>query len=196
MERENKEAASGPWDAASFWSLIRKRRSIRKYKPQEVEPEKILLLAEAALRAPSSRGLNPWEFVVVTDQGLLEELSRCKPHGAAFLKEAPLGIVVCADSSKSDVWVEDASIAATFILLAAVSLDLGACWIQLRGRMYDEKMSAGQRAGQLLGLPGNLEVEAIVAVGYPDEVKLPHPAEKLLWERLHRERYGEPFKGA
>lgn len=194
MGQEEGKSAQRSEEVVSFWSLIRKRRSIRKYKNKEVEPEKITLLTEAALRAPSSRGVNPWEFVVVTDRKLLGELSGCKPHGAAFLKDAPLGIVVCADSKKSDVWVEDASIAATFILLAAECMGLGACWIQVRGRMYDEKLTAAQKVAEILGLPNFLEVEAIVAVGYPDESKAPHGVEGLLWERIHEDRYGNPYK--
>ena len=75
-----------------FLSLIEKRRSIRKYKKRPVEPEKIEALAEAALRAPSSRGFNPWEFIVVTDRAMLVKLSGAKPHGSSFLKGAPLGI--------------------------------------------------------------------------------------------------------
>ena len=80
-----------------FLSLVQKRRSIRRYEDKPVEPEKIDRLIEVALRAPSSRGFNPWEFVVVTDPILLEKLSKAKPHGASFLKDASLGIVVCAD---------------------------------------------------------------------------------------------------
>lgn len=194
MEQEKGMNAQAGDGTPSFWSVICNRRSVRKYKKVEVEPHKIIRLAEAALRAPSSRGVNPWEFVLVTDSKVLGELSQCKPHGAAFLKEAPLGIVVCADSKKSDVWVEDTSIAATFILLAAVSMGLGACWIQVRGRMYDEKLTAGQKVAEILGLPEGLEVEAIVAVGYPDEFKSPHEAQGLLWERLHKDRYGNPYK--
>lgn len=178
-----------------FISLLEGRRSIRKYKPIPLEPEKLSAILEAALRAPSSRGINPWEFVVVTDPAILAELSQCKPHGAAFLREASLGIVVCADPTKSDVWVEDASIAAAFILLAAHSLGLGACWIQVRARMCEENKTAGQRISEILGIPGSKEVEAIVAVGYPDEIKPPHQRGNLAWEKVHKERYGEPFVG-
>ena len=110
-----------------FHSLIRTRRSIRRYENKPIEAEKIDLLLEATLRPPSSNNRQPWEFVVVTDKDLLEQLSSAKPHGAGFLKDAPLGIVVCADPGKCDVWVEDASIAATFIHLAAASLGLGSC---------------------------------------------------------------------
>jgi nitroreductase len=80
-----------------FLALAQKRRSIRKYIDKEVETEKIDSMVEAVLRAPTSRGKKPWEFVVVTDPGLLEKLSDAKPHGAKFLKNAALGIVVCAN---------------------------------------------------------------------------------------------------
>ncbi len=98
-----------------FMSLIQKRRSIRKFLVKPVEKEKIEEIIEAALRSPSSRGLNPWEFVIVTEPDLLVKLSNAKIHGSQFLKNAPLGIVVCANPKKCDVWVEDCSIASTFI---------------------------------------------------------------------------------
>ena len=56
----------------NFISLITKRRSVRRYKNKEIEPEKVEILAEAALRAPSSRGLNHWEFIFVKDKALLQ----------------------------------------------------------------------------------------------------------------------------
>ena len=88
-------------------SLLQERRSFRKFAGKKVEPEKIEQLIEAALRSPSGRGINPWEFVVVTDEGVLEKLSMAKEHGSAFLKNAPLAIVVCADPDKQDIWIED-----------------------------------------------------------------------------------------
>ena len=78
-----------------FISLIEKRRSIRKFKDQPVEEEKIDILVEAALRSPSSMSRNPWEFIVVTDRDCLERLSQAKPHGSTFLKGAPLGPTSC-----------------------------------------------------------------------------------------------------
>jgi len=176
-----------------FMSLIQKRRSIRKFLDRSVDPEKIDLLLEAALRAPSSKGLNPWEFIVVTDRGLLERLSQAKEHGSAFLKHAPLGIVVCADPQTSDVWVEDASIASTFIHLAAESLGLGSCWIQIRERMHDAKKSSQEYIAELLGIPTQMRVESIIAVGYPDEKLPPHKKEELLFEKVHKDTYGRPY---
>ena len=172
-----------------FLSLVQKRRSIRRYLDKPVEPEKIDRLIEAALRAPSSRGFNPWEFVVVTDRVLLEKLSIAKPHGASFLKDAPLGIVVCADPEKCDVWIEDASIASIYIHLAAESMELGSCWIQIRKRMHDQTKAAEQYIRELLNIPENLNVESMISIGYPAEKKSSHPKEDLQYEKVHYNGY-------
>ncbi|MBF0241155.1 MAG: nitroreductase family protein [Desulfamplus sp.] len=174
-----------------FFSLIEKRRSIRKFKSQPVQKEKIDRIIEAALRSPSSRGFNPWHFIVVDKPELLAKLSQAKPHGASFLKGAPLGIVICADESKTDVWVEDASIATIFIQLSAEALDLGSCWIQIRKREHDSSMSADAYIGELLGLPENFRVESMVAIGYPDEDKKPHPKESLQMEKVSYNGFGK-----
>jgi nitroreductase len=177
-----------------FLDLLESRRSLRKFKDRPVEKEKIDSLVEAALRSPSSRGLNPWEFIVITDKSLLAELAGCKPHGASFLKNAPLGIVILADPERCDVWVEDGSIASIFIHLAAHSLGLGSCWIQVRKRMYDEKTSAGQYIASRLGIPDGLEVESIVAVGYPDSRLPGHLKKNLGYRKVHGNRYGNAFE--
>jgi len=167
-----------------FSDLIKTRRSIRKFTDQPVEKEKIDSLIEAALRSPSSRGFNSWRFIIIEDKSLLEKLSAAKPHGAGFLKGAPLGIVVCGDSSKSDVWVEDASIASAFIHVAAHELELGSCWIQIRTREHDAQKSAGTYIKELLKIPDNIMIESIIAIGYPDEVKKGHPKDSLQFEKV------------
>ena len=172
-----------------FQSLIRKRRSIRKYLSRKVEPEKIEQLLEAALRAPSSRDLRPCRFIVVTESTALAKLARAKTGGSGFLDGAPLAIVICADTEKSDVWVEDASIASTFLLLAAESLDLGACWIQIRNRMHNDEKTSESYIADLLNIPENLSVLSIIALGYADETKSPHPVEELGFENVHREKF-------
>jgi nitroreductase len=145
-----------------FLPLAQKRRSIRKYLDQKVEAEKIDSIVEAVLRAPTSRGRHSWEFVIVTDPGLLDTLSRSRPHGATHLKNAVLGIVVLGNPQICDVWVEDASIASIYIHLAATALDLGSCWI----------------------------VESIIAVGYPAESKPAYPKEDLPYDKVSLNNYG------
>lgn len=174
-----------------FIDILRKRRSIRQFQDKVVEQEKIDLLVEAALRSPSSRSLCPWEFVVVQNKKTLAALSCSKPHGAAFLKNAPLAIVVCADPEKCDVWVEDCSIASMLLHLEATDLGLGSCWIQLRLREYDGQQSASSKAAEILGLPEEMEVQTIIAIGYPEREAEGHGMEKLLNERVHYEHFGE-----
>ncbi len=174
--------------------LIQKRRSIRKYQKKPIESEKIQTLVEAALRSPSSMGYNPWEFLLVDDPNVLDKLSNAKPQGSAFIKNAPLGIVVCADPERSSVWVEDASIACIFIQLTAESLGLGSCWIQIRDRMHDQKTPAEAYIADVLSIPKKLKVEAIIAIGYPDEQKAPRPKEDLQYGKIHQNLYGKPFK--
>ena len=178
-----------------FLSLAKNRRSIRKYKNKPVEPEKIDSLVEALLRAPTSMGKNSWEFVVVTDSALLHKLSSAKPHGAAFLKNAALGIVVCGNPQIADVWIEDASIASIFIHLAAASLELGSCWIQIRERIHDDTRTAEAYIAEVLNLPAHLRVASIIAIGYPDEHKSAHPRESLPYDKVSLNNYGVPFTG-
>jgi len=172
-----------------FLDLIRKRRSVRKFTPRPIDPKTRDLLIEAALRSPSSRSFNPWRFIVVDDSNLLEKLSRSKPHGASFLKKAPLGIVVCGDSTASDVWVEDCAIASAFIHLAATSLGLGSCWIQIRKRDHSPSLNADAYIKDLLEIPDNLMIESIIALGYPDETKDGHPREGLDDDKVFLNRF-------
>ena len=164
--------------------ILRDRRSIRRYKDQQIEEEKIEQLKEAALRAPSSRGINPWRFVFVTDKPMLEKLSSAKESGSSFLKDAALGVVVAAKQGESDVWVEDCSIASIILQLAGCSLDLGSCWIQIRNRRHSSSMSAEDYVKQTLGLPDEFLVECIISFGYPDEVKRPVAAADLEWSKI------------
>ena len=173
-----------------FFDLIRKRRSIRAFLEKDIEQEKLDLLIEAALRSPSSRSLNPWEFILVRDKHMLAQLSESKPHGASFLKAAPLGIVVIADPSVCDVWVEDCTIASTYIQLAAESLGLKSCWIQIRKREYKPGRTAAERVSDLLNIPPTMDVLSIIAIGYPAQTLDGHGKESLLYNKIHRGMYG------
>lgn len=169
--------------------LLRQRRSIRKFGPQKVAPETVQLLIEAALRAPSSRGINPWHFIVVDDPALLGQLAQAKQHGSEFLAGAPLAVVVCADQEKSDVWVEDCSIAAIVIQLAALSLGLGSCWAQIRNRKHDRERSAQSYLQELLALPERIQVECILGLGHPAEKKRPLAAKNLERDKVSMNRW-------
>ena len=171
--------------------LLRKRRSIRKFTGQAVEEEKIELLLEAALLSPSSKGNTPWHFVVVCDQDCISKLALAKPHGASVLINAPLVIAVCGDSNRSDVWVEDCSIATLLLHLQATDLGLGSCWVQLRLRAHDDNQSAAVYTAELLGLPAHIQPLALVGIGYPAETKKVRTKEDLRFAQISSERLGQ-----
>jgi nitroreductase len=170
-------------------AILQARRSIRTYKSERLEAQIIETLKEAVLRAPSSRGINPWEFIFVDNPELLATLSKAKEHGSEFLDQAALGVVVCGDETKSDVWVEDCSIAAIILQLVAQSLGLGTCWIQIRNRKHDNSTTSEQYIQQMLNLPAHLKVECIISIGYPAETKKPHLQSSLEYEKIHLTTY-------
>lgn len=173
----------------NFLELLLNRRSIRKYEERQIERDKIDIILKSALLSPSSRSRRPWEFIVVSDKEMLRKLSLCREHSSDFLSGASAGIVVLANPKVCDVWIEDASIAAIIIQIAAQSLGLGSCWIQIRDRVHDENTSAGDYVKKLLNIPQYYEVECIIAVGYPAEYKLPYNEKDLRYDKVHNEKY-------
>jgi nitroreductase len=169
--------------------ILRNRRSVRKFQDKPVEAEKVELLTEALVRSPSSRSINPWEFIVADDRETISALSRCKPHGAGFLATAPLAIVIVGDTSRSDTCVEDCSIAAITLQYAAESADLKSCWCQVRLRGYDAGKNAEDYVRTLMEIPGRFLVECIIGIGYPGEGKEGHSKESLDWGKIHNNRY-------
>ncbi|PLX97341.1 MAG: NAD(P)H-dependent dehydrogenase/reductase [Desulfuromonas sp.] len=165
--------------------LLRERRSIRKFSAEGVDPEKVDLLQEALLRAPTSRNLQPCEFVLVDDRDKLMSLATAKLHGTAFFATAPLAVVVAANPEVSDVWIEDCAIAAIIVQLAAEELGLKSCWAQLRLRPHSGDESASEFVRSLLDLPAGMEVPIVIAIGYPDENKAGHGSETLKRNKLH-----------
>ncbi len=170
-------------------NLLRKRRSIRKFQSLPVEDEKLRLLKESLLRSPSSRGLNPWEFVIVDHKQTLDQLSLSKQHGSEFLKNSVLAIVILGNEKRSDVWIEDCSIASIIVQLTAEDLGLGSCWVQIRNRNHNDSISSETYVQQLLQIPSHLRVLSIIGIGYPDETQTPIAEENLQFQKIHFNRY-------
>lgn len=174
----------------SFLSLLVKRRSIRKYKDKAVPVDIRDKILQAALLAPSSRGLEPVSLLIIDDRQVLEQMALAKQHGSTFVKDAPLAIVVIGQPQKSDVWVEDASIVSIVLQLAAETHGLSSCWVQIRERLHTKGISSEAYLRNLLSIPGSLSIESIIVLGYADEQKPPHDISKLDYSRIHHESYG------
>ncbi|WP_163710419.1 nitroreductase family protein [Mangrovibacterium lignilyticum] len=169
--------------------IIRQRRSIRKFTEKTVDNEKLKLLQEAALRSPASKNANAWEFVFVQDMELIQGLAASKPFGSKFLETAPLAVVVAADDTKTEAWVEDCSVASIFLQMTAQSLGLGSCWVQIHGREHSEGLNAESYVQSLLGIPSNLKVLSIIAIGYPVKERQAKDAADLQWEKIHLNKF-------
>jgi nitroreductase len=171
-----------------FIELLQQRRSIRQFKSTAITPEQLAQLSEALLRAPTSRGRNPWHFVIVDDPQLLTQLSKAKAHGAEFLAKAPLAVAICAEPAVSDVWVEDCAIAAIILQLTAESLGLGSCWAQMRLRSDANGRSAEENVCEILNLPEAWSVDCIIGIGQPSQRPAGHPRASLPDGKIHRNR--------
>ncbi|HIU55907.1 MAG TPA: nitroreductase family protein [Candidatus Gallibacteroides avistercoris] len=169
----------------NFHELLKNRRSIRKYTEELLSSDDVKLILQAGLMAPSSKRTNGWEFVVVEDKAVLEELSQCKEFGSKLIAGAALAIVVLADPLKSDVWIEDASIASILMQLQAEDLGLGSCWVQIRERSGVNDKPADEYVRELLDIPLQMQVLSIIAIGKKAEARKPFDEEKLQWEKIH-----------
>ncbi|MCM1033112.1 MAG: nitroreductase family protein [Odoribacter sp.] len=173
----------------SLHDLLIRRHSIRRYTDEEISAEDVKTILEAALLAPSSKSKRPWQFVLVDDKNMLDRLAECKANGTRPISSCALAIVVTASPEDTDMYIEDMSIAAAYMQLQATALGLGACWIQVRGRFTADGEDAEDIVRDLLDIPHNMLVECIITVGHPDEERRPVDPSKLLWEKVHIEKW-------
>lgn len=169
----------------NFKDLVQKRRSVRKFTEQEIPAEDLQLILRAALMAPTSKGTRGWHFIVVDDKDMLEKLSMCRSMGSQFLAGAKAAVVVLGDRDATDVWCEDASIAAVTMQYQAADLGLGSCWCQVRNRYLDNGEPSDNIIRFLLRYPENLSAECIIGIGYPAIERKPQNEDSLKWENVH-----------
>lgn len=164
--------------------LALKRRSCRRYTGEPVLDEVVNEILKVALMAPSSWGQHPIEFVVLRDRKTIEAVARCKRMGAGPLPTADAAIVVMADTSNCELWIEDAAVASTYILLAAEELGMGACWIHMRNRA-GQRTTADEEIRKVLGVPDNYSVLNVVALGQKGENKAARAEKDIHLQNVH-----------
>jgi nitroreductase len=160
---------------------IHTRRSIRQYQDQAVPEELVEKLLVAAMSAPSARNAQPWQFVVITDRKMLQEVPKILTN-APMAEHALLGILVCGDlrlELSPGYWVVDCAAAVQNMLLAAHALGLGAVWTGVYPR--EDRMAGLQR---LAGLPEQVMAHSLVILGYPAEQQ--PPQDRYRPQRVHR----------
>lgn len=187
----NRKKSNKKREKNNMIELFKTRRSIRKYVNKKIELEKIEKLKQIALMSPTAKNKRGWEFVFVENKETLKKLSEVKPTGGKMLEDAALGIVIAVSDKDNDAWIEDGSSVSAYLHLAAHDLGLGSCWVQIRNRMkdYEKGIYSEQLITEMLGIPDNLKIVCILAVGYPDEDKPEYDIEKLDYSKIHNEKY-------
>jgi len=163
---------------------IFERRSIRKYTGKEVSDESIKELLKAAMSAPSAGNQQPWDFIVVKDRAVLNEIPKVHQY-AQMLKEAPVAIVVCGVLERekhAGYWMQDCAAAIENILIEAQFLGLGAVWLGVYPR---EDRVIGLT--KLLEIPENVIPIAVISIGYPAESK--EASQRYDEKKIHRDKW-------
>ena len=169
---------------SSLRELALRRRSVRRYSDQPISRETLQAMLETALLAPTSWGREVVEFVVVEGRERLFELAQCKSIGAPSIAQAAAAVVVIADMSSAEFWIEDASVAATYLLLAAEEQGLGACWNHIRNRS-GRRDAAQEEIKALLGIPARYAVLCMVSLGHKGEKKSPRSEADIPKANIH-----------
>ena len=167
-----------------FFELVQKRYSVRAYKPDPVEDDKLSHVLEVARLAPTAANHQPFQIIVIHTAGREAELRRI--YGKSWFVQAPLLIAICAIPAQS--WIRrdgknyadvDVTIAMDHLILAATNLELGTCWVAA----FDPAA-----AREVLHLPAGVEPIAFTPLGYPADQ--PGPKErKSLPELVRYERW-------
>ena len=165
---------------------ILKRRSIRKYTGEDIPEETLNQILQAGLLAPTSRNLRPWEFYVVRDKETLRKLSAAKNAGGGMLAQCSAAIAVFADGEKADTWVEDCSIALSFMMLMAEEKCVGSCWVQIHFRTDASGKAAEENVREILAVPAGFRIAGILSLGIPAEEAKAHSPADADWGKVHR----------
>ncbi len=164
----------------SALEVMKRRRSIRAYKPEPVRDEDLVKILEAARLAPSAGNRQPWYFIVVRDPDLKRRVAEASAR-QMFIADAGAIIVAVSDPTASPRWHDkDVMIAMEHLILAATELGYGTCWI---GAFNEEELK------RILGIPAQYRIVALTPVGVPAESPPPRPR-KALGEIVFEDRWG------
>jgi nitroreductase len=169
-------------------NAIKGRRSIRVFQKKDVSAETVEKLIDAARWAPSAGNIQPWEFIIVRKPEIKRRLAEAA-LGAAFIEEASVVIVVCANENRSSqgygirgktlYCIQDTAATIQNLHLVAYSLGLGTCWIGAFGE---------EEAREILKIPSGIRPVAIIPVGYPAEAPSP-PSRRPINQMVHYETF-------
>ncbi len=160
---------------------IKKRRSIREYKDKPIPKEVLESIVDAARFAPTARGVEPWEFVVITERTTLKRIAELAENGR-FISHASSCIAVFCSETK--YYLEDGCAATQNILIAATALGIASCWVAGEKKPYCTQVSS------LLKVPTSFKLISLIALGYPQtEDSFRVVQKRTLDEVIHWEKF-------
>jgi nitroreductase len=155
---------------------IKKRRSVREYTGESIPRQDIEKIVDAGRLAATGSNYQPWEFIVITERGMIEQLK----VAASWMEKAGAIIAVVMDPA-SRWWVEDGAAAVENMLIASTALGYGSCWLEGYTLPREEEFK------ELLGIPKEKRLLTLVPIGVP--VQWPAIDKKTLEEVLYWEKY-------
>ena len=166
----------------NLFDAINARRSVRKYTDEPVGRDVLEKIIAAGVEAPSGCNLQLRHYILVDDPAVMEKIRPVSPA----IDGAPAAIVLLVEPTGTkygEFWVQDASAAMENMLLAAVAMGYGGCWVEGQVRGWEEKLR------EILGVPDNLRVWSLTPIGTPaGEAK--RPPKSATEEVLHYNRFG------
>jgi nitroreductase len=158
--------------------VLKTRRSVRTFQGEPVPKEIIEDIVDCGRLAATANNGQPWEFVVVTEPGMLRRIASITDYGKFIVDASVCVLVLCKDTK---YYLEDGSAATENILLAARARGLGSCWVA-----GDKKPYAAEFC-RLVGAPQGYKLVSLIPIGYPAES--PEKSKRPLSDVLHWEKY-------
>ena len=184
----------------TYEELLKNRRSIRNYQDKKISSEVLQEILNDTCQAPSAMNWQPWEFIVIQDQKLMERISdesksnllremendpdserkkyeKMLREGSNVFYNAPC-LVIIAGKNESEFFQRDCALAAAYFMFAATERNLGTCWIGFGEKIVDFGLK------KEIGLPEDREIVATLIVGYPQEIPVAIPRQPKILKMI------------
>lgn len=168
---------------------FRSRRSVRKYNATPIDDDILRQILEVGITSPTGDNFKTIELILIKNGDTLRELANARKVGTKMLAGAGAAIIVMANVEKTDLWIEDAAISASYMHLAADTLGLGSCWIQVRGRDAADGSEFEKYLRDKFQISSQMKPLCILSLGNIDTHPAAHAIEDINWEKVHYEKY-------
>lgn len=157
------------------------RHSVRHFEDRAVSADTMMMLARAAMAAPSGLDIRPWQVILIDDTDLIDRLADSLPN-AKMAKQVYNAVVICGDTEASHHWIVDCAVAGENLLLAAQSMGLGAVWTAVYPDPNRVRVVRNE-----LGIPDNMMPLVFIPVGYPTGED--RPKDKFDTTKIHHNKW-------